>query len=343
MTRFIPRTIHVTTADVSLFVLLRSRLEILREHGFEVATASAPGPYSRTMISAGFRHFVIPALTRKWRPSADLKAMAQLYQTFRTGRYDIVTTYGPKPGIYGRIAARLAGIPIVAHTNWGLYFSEDSDLYKKLFFLSIEYVAARFGDHVFSVNRDDMEIMVRFGMVDKNDITYIGNGTNLNHFNPKRISELRLSQLRSHFGLESNKVTVGMVGRLVREKGCFEFFKAAKNLTSRLSGLQFLHVGPLDTDKEGAVTEEEFHRMQREDKIKFLGMQENMPEIYALMDVVVLPSHREGFPRSLVEAAAMGKPLVASNVRGCREAVEPGVNGFLVAQKDPEVLAEAIT
>jgi glycosyltransferase involved in cell wall biosynthesis len=135
---------------------------------------------------------------------------------------------------------------------------------------------------------------------------------------------------------------VGFVGRLVQEKGILDLLDAAKKVLTTIPNAQFLIVGPYDEEKPDALRPDVAARYGVSKQCHFLGMRHDMPELYALMDVLVLPSYREGFPRAPMEASAMGVPAVVTDIRGCREAVEHGVNGLLFPVGDSEALADAV-
>ena len=335
-----PRTCHITTVDISLARLLKSRLIRLKEKGFDIETMSAPGPYLPELEQVGLRHIGINSLTRRWSLQADISAFFQIYQHLRKNKYDIVNTYSPKAGIFGRIAAKLAGIPIVVHTSWGLYFTDDSSWSKRAFFLALEAVAARFCDHIFSVNRDDIITMLKYKIITPDKVSYLGNATDIDNFHPKKLIS-RLSK-RREFGIKQDHIVVGIVGRLVKEKGYKEFFSVAREIKSRHGNVTFVSIGPLDPDKKDAISEAEIGQLEQEQVVYFLGMQSDMPEIYGMLDIVVLPSYREGFPRSLVEASAMARPIITTDTRGCREAVEHEITGLLVPVGSSEALEKAI-
>jgi glycosyltransferase involved in cell wall biosynthesis len=134
-----------------------------------------------------------------------------------------------------------------------------------------------------------------------------------------------------------------MVGRLVREKGYLEFFAAARALREQFPAARFVVVGPMENEKQDALGPDTARAYGLGEEIQFLGMRSDMPALYAQMDVLVLPSHREGFPRAPMEAAAMGVPTVATNIRGCREVVVAGESGLLVPLRDPPALAAALS
>ena len=206
----------------------------------------------------------------------------------------------------------------------------------------LERFAARFSDAILSQNREDIQTAVEERICHREKISYLGNGIDLQRFSPESVDAEKLTQLREEFGLDPDKRVVGFVGRLVAEKGVLEIFQAAQILLAQLDDLQFLFVGPVDVAKKDAVTPQMAADLGLEKPCKFVGFQDNMAEIYALMDVFVLPSHREGFPRSLMEASAMGVPSIATDIRGCREVVKDQENGLLVPVKDPSALAGAI-
>jgi glycosyltransferase involved in cell wall biosynthesis len=169
---------------------------------------------------------------------------------------------------------------------------------------------------------------------------YMGNATDVrSKFN--FLSFNGFDQIKRRLGLDPDGPVVGMVGRLTHSKGWKEFFSAAEILKKKYPEVSFVAIGHRDSSRADGIPQQELERLQAENIIKYLGVKphDEMPTIYGLMDIVVLMSHREGFPRCLVEAAAMGKPLVATDIRGCREAVEHCVNGFLVPVGDHERLA----
>jgi glycosyltransferase involved in cell wall biosynthesis len=134
----------------------------------------------------------------------------------------------------------------------------------------------------------------------------------------------------------------GVVGRLVWEKGYREVFDAARRLRSLAPQVRVVVVGPPEPNKEDGITNEEIARAERDGGITFLGMRDDLEDLYAAMDLYVLASYREGFPRSAMEAAALGRPLVVTNIRGCRQVVDDGVTGLLVPVRDAAALADAI-
>jgi glycosyltransferase involved in cell wall biosynthesis len=162
-------------------------------------------------------------------------------------------------------------------------------------------------------------------------------------FNPDRLSREAVALRRAELVLPAKIPVVGFVGRLVREKGLLELFAAFQIVRQGVPDACLLCVGPVDAEKADAVTPNTAQEYGIADACRFLGLRQDMPELYALMDVCVLPSHREGLPRAPMEASAMKVACVVTNIRGCRDAVEHGRNGLLVPLGDVQALADAIT
>ncbi|MGE5264359.1 MAG: glycosyltransferase, partial [Acidobacteriota bacterium] len=187
---------------------------------------------------------------------------------------------------------------------------------------------------------EDVGTAVRERICRPEKIKHLGNGIDLRRFDPDRISQAEIAAKRAEVGLPKAPI-VGFVGRLVAEKGLLELFAAAQQVRAQIPSVHFVFVGPVD-EKPDALSPDTAREYGIADVCHFLGMRRDMPELYALMDVFVLPSHREGFPRAPMEAAAMRVPCVVTDIRGCRETVEQGRNGLLVPLGNTGALADAI-
>jgi glycosyltransferase involved in cell wall biosynthesis len=330
----------VTTVDSTIRFLLLGQLRHLRDRGFDVSAISAPGPWVEEVEAQGIRHIVWRHATRSWNPLADVAAFLELLGIFRRERFDVVHTHNPKPGLLGRIAARLAGVPCVVNTVHGLYATRQDPLHKRAAVLALERVAAWFSDVELYQSEEDLRWARTRGVVRGSRSLLLGNGADLARFDPSVVSPERLTALRRELGLTPTGPVVGTVARLVREKGYRELFTAAAAVRAVFPEARFLVLGEPDRDKPDAITDAEMEEARRH--VAFAGWRTDVPEALALMDVFVLPTWREGVPRSAIEAAAMGKSLVLTDVRGCREVARDGVEGILVPPRDGERLAEAI-
>ena len=173
-------------------------------------------------------------------------------------------------------------------------------------------------------------------------IGFLGNGIDLGDFNAQRFTPEQVRAKKQQLGIPETNLVVGMVGRYVWEKGFREFFEAAQAIAAHDRNVSFLTVGMALESERDPVDFTILKKLGIDDRVAVLQSRDDMAELYAVMDIVVLPSYREGFPRSLMEAAALSRPVVASDVSGCRQTVIDGVNGFLVPVKDSRAVAEKV-
>jgi glycosyltransferase involved in cell wall biosynthesis len=332
------RVAHLTTVDSSLRYLLRPQLRAVRDRGGDSVGISAPGPYADELEAEGIRHVPLGSSTRGMNLLADVRAAAELWRILRRERPDVLHTHNPKPGIYGRIVGRLAGAPVVVNTNHGLWATEHDRLVKRLVVLALEAVAARFSHAELIQNVEDLDLLTRRRINTPSRTRLLGNGIDLDRFSPGTLDPKDRLAVRDELGAGPSTIVVGIVGRLVAEKGYPELFEAARRLDGRYL---VAAVGPDEPEKADAITPAQRAAAERAGVV-FLGQRDDVERLYAALDVFVLPSHREGFPRAAMEAAATGLPIVATDVRGCRQVVVDGVTGLLVPVRDPERLAAAI-
>jgi glycosyltransferase involved in cell wall biosynthesis len=303
-----PTVVHVATVDVSLEKLLGPQLEAIAAAGYRVIGVSATGPYVDALSRRGIEHVPLTHATRAMAPMEDVRVVAELLALLRRIRPSIVHTHTPKPSIYGRVAARLAGVPVIVNTVHGLYAQPEDPWPKRL--------------AVYLLNA--------------------GLGIDLDRFDRDTVTAGDRAAARRELGADADDdVVVGVVARLVREKGYPELFDATARLRRRYPQLRVAAIGPDEPDKADALTEAD-RRTAREIGIRFLGARDDVARLYAGMDLLVLASRREGFPLTPMEAAAMGVPVVATDIRGCRQVVDDGTTGLLVPVGDPAALAAAI-
>lgn len=336
-----PLVLHVTTTDMSLELLLGPQLEAMAAAGYDVRGASAPGPHVADLTARGIPHLALDHATRAMAPAEDVRALVELVRLFRRLRPSIVHTHNPKPGLYGRVAARLARVPVVVNTVHGLYALPDDPWPKRAVVYGLERVAAACSQAELLQNPEDAPVLRKL-RVPAERITILGNGIDLGRFDPTAVSADALTAARVEMGATGpDDIVVGLVGRLVREKGYPEVFDAIHRLRPRFPHLRVAIIGPDEPDKADALTAAE-RAVATEAGIRFLGHRDDVVPLYLAMDLHVLASHREGFPRSPMEASAMGVPVIATDIRGCRQAVDDGSTGLLVAPRRPDALAEAI-
>jgi glycosyltransferase involved in cell wall biosynthesis len=333
------KVIHVTTSDMSLRYLLLDQLRYLQASGHEVSGVSGAGPWIDAVRAAGVPVHTVP-LTRAIRPLTDLRAFAALVLHFVRTRPDVVHTHTPKASLLGQWAAFVARVPRRVHTIHGLYFPGHMRPERRWFYVLLERLQMRPAHAILSQNREDLETCRVDRICDMSRLEYLGNGIDIDRFHPR--NRRRRSDVRRALGIADDRPVIGMVGRVIREKGYLEYFAAAARLRATHPDAVFLAVGPYEPWKADAIGEAEIKAFGLGGALKLLGHRDDVADLYAAMDVVTLPSHREGFPRSPMEAAATGLPVVVTDVRGCRETVIDGETGHLVPTRDPERLAAAI-
>jgi len=332
--------VHLTTTDMSLDWLLGPQLRAFGDAGYEVVGVSAAGDHVEAIEAAGVRHVALRHATRAMALGDDARALAELFGVLRRLRPDIVHTHNPKPGVYGRWAARAAGVPVVVNTQHGLYALPEDRLAKRAAVYSLERLAAACSQRELVQNPDDVATLRRLAVPDAR-LVALGNGVDLARFDPDGVDRDVRSRLRSELGVGPEDVVVGLVGRLVAEKGYREVFAAAGAVRAVDPRVRFVVVGPADPDKADGITADELAAAER-GGVVLLGRRDDVQDWYSAMDLYLLASHREGFPRSAMEAAAMALPIVTTDVRGCRNVVDDGRSGLLVPLRDPEAIAAAV-
>lgn len=329
---------HVTATDYSFHYLLRNQLIANRAAGYRVLAISERGASADELAAIGVPHRRVP-ITRQITPVRDLVALARLVQVFRRERPAIVHTHTIKAGLLGQLAAAIARVPLRVHTIHGLYVTASLPRRVSVW---LERATHAFCHRSFSQSIEDVGVAIAERICAPGRIEWIGNGIELARFDPARVSPARRAEIRASLGYGPDDLVVGTVGRLVAEKGYLELFAAAALLRHDCPALRFLCVGPFEPDKPDAIAPEVPADLGVAELAQLVGHRADVEDLYAAMDLFVLPSHREGFPRAPMEAAASGLPCVVSDIRGCRQTVEHEVTGVIVPRGEPLALAAAI-
>jgi glycosyltransferase involved in cell wall biosynthesis len=320
------RLAHLTTSDISHALLLATELEVDVEAGYETFALSAAGPYV-DRLPEGVTHVPVPSLTRAWDLGRDRRAAGELLSVLRDLRLDVLHTHNPKSGVMGRLLGRAARVPVVVNTCHGLWVRPEDGLGRKGLVLGTEALAGLASDAELYQNDLDRQALSR--VVPPSRAWTVGNGIDLARFHRDADAGARL---RTSLGIGSDALVVGGVGRRVAEKGIVELAEAARRLDR---DVEVVWVGPADDTKADRITADLAG-------LRFVEEQRDMVAVYSALDVFVLPSHREGFSRSAMEAAACGCAMVLTDIRGCREIGIDGEHLLLVPPRDPAALAAAI-
>lgn len=333
------RIAHVATVDITLKALLLPQVRYLLERGYEVEMVASAGPHTPALRQAGFVvHNVF--ISRRIEPWRDLRSTVELARLFRRRRYDLVHTHTSKAGFVGRLAGRLAGVPVVAHTAHGFFFHENMPPLQRRLFEGLERLAAGWTDLLFLQSREDYEYVLASGMVPPARARCLGNGIDLNAFDITRWDRPWERQfLRQTFFGDGDYIVALMVAFMIERKGHIYLLRALERMGAEREQLRVLLVGdgPLEESLRQFVRDAGLERW-----VAFAGYREDIPRLLAGADIYVLPSLSEGMPRSILEAMAMELPVIASDIRGCRELVQHGKTGLLVPPADTDALAEAL-
>lgn len=332
------KIIFVSRCAWTLYNFRVGLIKAVKAQGYTVLGGGSGGDGYEPKIEAlgiSFNH--LPISFKPINPLADLCLIWTLYRWYRREQPDVVHHFTIKPVIYGSIAARMAGIRRIVNTVTGLgfAFTTESASWLRYIVRWLYRFSLQKADFTFFQNRDDQQLFIKesFIMSDKTDLLP-GSGVDILHFQPVEYS--RNDRVE-------NQLTFLMIARLLWEKGIGEFVEAARLVAARYPRQQIQLLGKRDTRNPGVVSQEDLDRWQAERIVTWLGEAEDIRPAIARADVVVLPSYyREGIPRSLLEAAAMGKPVITTDAVGCREAVDHEETGLLVPVKDAGALAQAM-
>jgi len=337
------RVLQLAVIDLSVAKLLLPLIRGLQQAGFEVEAACADGPYARDMRANGLvvhpLSFVRRGLT--WR---HLVVFVQLLRLMRRRRFDVLHTHTTLASVIGRVAGRLAGIPVIVHTAHGFRFHEHRHPLINAALIRLESIMGRhFTDYLFTVSGEDQQVAMRRRIVAPGCVERINSvGVDARRFGPSVPSTVT----RAELNLRPDDRVVGFVGRLVREKGVVELITAMRTVVDGVPSARLLVVGDtLASDRDrgaSAAVRAEVDRLGLREHVIFAGFRDDVAAMYRLMHVFVLPSWREGMPVTVIEAMASGLPVVATDIRGCREEVVNGVTGYLVPRQDAPALGQAI-
>lgn len=323
--------------DNGMAMLLNFRVDVIRHYidlGHEVVLIYPDMTHRDELVSRipqGCRTIRVAMNPNSTNIFKDLVYLRSLYKIYRAERPDVVFHYTVKPNIYGSLAARLAGVRCKVAMVAGLGYVFDGDSLSKRLARILYKIGLRQSDRVITLNKANRDMLVENGYVREQNMELFacGEGVDLSRF-PYRESRF-------------DSVRFLMVARVLYDKGYREFVETAKIVKAQHPEVQFELLGPIDDRSPMRVPREVIERDVRDGAIDYLGVTNDVPSVIASNVVVVVSSYHEGMNRSLMEACAMGRPIIASNIPGCREMVAAGVNGFTVEPKNIPALVDAVT
>jgi len=320
---------------------------VLQRQGVQVLLISPPGRFAGRLVEAGFRWIALPMNRLSLNPWEEFKLLRFIIDLYRRERPDLVHHFTIKCVVYGSIAARAVGIDrrVNAVTGLGHVFTGDSlrnqflrPLVRRLLQLALTGRLCR----LIVQNPDDFSAFADEQLLPAEKIRLIrGLGVNIERFSP-RLLGAETPETTPPGPSRYPPLKVLVATRLLWEKGLREYVQAARLLKNSGHDVEFLLAGDPDPGNPASIQTEQLMAWRNEGIINFLGYVDDMPGLFSRVDVAVLPSYREGLPQCMLEAAACGLPLIATDVPGCREIVEDGINGLLIPPRNSAALAEAI-
>ena len=307
------KVLQLAAIDVTIKFLLLPLIDRLTQDGYGVHIACSPGRYLQELAGRGYTVHPVP-IARGISPLFNLKSLWRLYRLMRRERFDIVHVHTPVAAALGRVAAKLARVPIIIYTAHGFYSHELMTPWKRRLIIWVERLLGKCcTDMLFTQSSEDRETAMEERIAIEERAIWIGNGVDTKVFNKIEPDP----KLRAELELRPDAKVIGFIGRLVREKGVGELLEAMGLVIKEIPEAKLLIVGDtLESDRDRRTRErlqQLIRRNRLEDAIKFTGFREDIPELLSIMDLFVLPSHREGMPRTILEAMAAGKPVVATN------------------------------
>lgn len=316
-----------TTWNIYNFRL--SLIQELQKNGFKIAALAPRDNYTSKLEEIGVKCFHIKLNPKGTNPISDLRLVYQYYKIFKELKPIIILGYTIKPNIYGNIAARLLSISTINNiSGLGTLFIKNSFatyIGKFLYKLSLASSA-----HVFFQNKDDQQLFTKNKLINSKICSIIpGSGVNVEKFDCDRITNSGSKFL--------------FVGRLLSDKGVFEYLDAAVSVLKTYPSKEFLLVGEMDSNNLTALSSNQLKNYtEKHSQIKYLGKTDDIVTLLNSVDVMVLPSYREGLSKSLIEAASMKLPIITTNVPGCKDVVDDMFNGVLCEAKSKNSLEKAI-
>jgi glycosyltransferase involved in cell wall biosynthesis len=337
-----PRLLRITTASISLKLLLRGQFTFFQRQGYEVLTVSSWGNEVADLLAEGIPHHTVP-MTRKITPVQDLICLWKLIRIMQKFKPDIVHTHTPKAGFLGMMAAWICGVPARLHTVAGLPWMESNGVKRKVLIMAerITYACAH---SVYPNSRGLLEFLVKELNPSVEKFKVIGrgssNGIDANYFkrSPDLLKEAR--EIRVRYQIPDDVLVFSFVGRVVKDKGIIELVEAFKQLSTS-HPIRLMLVGPFEQELDPLPPEVIGFILNSELVIQ-AGFQHDVRAWILASDIFVFPSYREGFPNGVMQAACLEIPCIVSDINGCNEIINHGETGLIVPVKNTELLRNAM-
>ena len=281
-------------------------------------------------------------IKREISPVSFIFNLIQLIKITRAGRYDIVHTHNHVVGILGRLAAKICGVNTIIHTAHGFFFHERMSIIPYYFYFIIEKLVGRFTDLIFIESMEDVETVIKRRMLKKSQVLHIGGGINLKKYSKNSNS----TNLLQEYKINKDNVIIGITGRITIEKGYRELIFSFNQLKLEHPKIHLIIIGAnLESERDPYYDSlvDFIKEKELSNHVTITFISDHIPPLLDIMDIFVLPSSREGYPRSIMEAMAASLPVITTNIRGCREEVIHEHNGLIIEPKNTKQLTEALT
>lgn len=340
-----PRIVQICALDSTMFKMLNKLNESSMEKGFEVHCICSGGKYVEILKEQGYKVHPVN-IAREIDIKSNLKTIKDIYRTLREIKPDIVHVHTPVAAVLGRIAAKLARVNTIIYTAHGFYFHEGmSSKQYKLFYNIEKYIGKFFTDYIFTQSKEDFLLAKKGKFLKKNknnNYLHISNGIDLqNRFNINSFKKDTREQVLNEYGLANNTLVISFIGRMVKEKGIVDLVNVMKKLDD-YEAIHLFAIGGIPDSERDKSMSEYIIALKDLSNITFTGAVEDVERYLYSSDIFVLPSYREGMPRSIIEAMSMRNAIIATNIRGSREEVVPDYNGYLVNTNASEEIKTTI-
>lgn len=335
--------VYVVTSPMTADYLMRGHLRYMRERGWQVTIISSPGKsLDRVAAREGVDTVGVP-MQRQPAPFQDLLAVIRLIVCIWRLRPDIINYGTPKAGLLAAVAARFCCVPVRIYTLRGLRCEGASGLAYHVY-RTIEKIVSVCSTSVICVSPSLRKKAIEMGAIPSDRSLVLGkgssNGVDLSRFASSSSLDQRVRKLRRRLSIQDNEVTIVFVGRMVRDKGVPELVQAFERVQGEFPLARLVFAGP--NESSNGVSLQTWDAINGNVNINWLGETTDTPAVFALADIVALPTHREGFPNVALEAAAAGRPLVVSNATGAIDSVDPGVTGLLFETGSVDEIVHAL-
>ena len=331
---------RTATIPLSLNILLKGQLKYLSKE-FNITAISGEGSELDEILKREGVKIEAVKMRREISLFQDLYSLANLYILFRREKPSVVHSITPKSGLLSMVAAKLARVPVRIHTFTGLIFPSKSGFMKQLLIV-MDKVLCRCATNIYPEGNGVRKDLIKYKITNK-PLKVIANGNvngvDLDYFDPNQITLSQRNHLRRELDIKLEDFVFIFIGRLVKDKGIDELVSAFKNLPSE--NVKLLLVGPFESQLD-PLRKETLKEIKQNPKIIAVGFQEDVRPYFGIANALSFPSYREGFPNVVMQAGAMDLPSIVTDISGCNEIIENGVNGIIIPSKNISKLQSAM-